>query len=113
MRTTFVSLVIVLAQWGSPVFAQGPPGLTTPQPTAKRFFFVSAPRIGGTVFGGPSQAPTLSRPFSLVNRAPRQPIQPTLRFTPTSLRLPESQPRQDLWRFLKPKNTRLFFFTKP
>ena len=118
MRTTLVSLLAVLAQWGLPASAQPQMGTQSPGPAVtneyvaplptKRFFFLSDPKTVGqpAVFARPTQTLRTSgfrRPY----------VQPIVRFRPTSLLPPASPPSQDFWRFLKPKNTRLFYFTKP
>jgi hypothetical protein len=149
MRTTLVSMLAVLAQWGIPANAQSQAGalpawpaatnwyLAHP-PTKRLFFFMPDPKNIGkpTVFGRPSapknilepamvgrpavfrrpaQAPDTGgffRSYSITDPVPQNPAHPTLKFPPTGLLPVESPPPQDLW-FLRPKNSRLFFFSKP
>ena len=145
MRTTLVSVLVILAQWGMPAHAQpqtgalptavpaAPNGHSTYTPTKRLFFFTPDPKNMGrpAVFGRPSDPMNVGRPavfgrpaqalgtggfprsYSIINSVPRNPAHPTLRFSPTGLLPLESQPPQNLWRFLRPKNSRLFFFSKP
>jgi hypothetical protein len=143
MRTTLVSMLAVLAQWGIlanaqpqagalPAWPTGTNGYLAHPPTSRLFFFTSDPKNIGrpavfgrpsdpmnifqpAVFGRPAQAPGRGgflRPNSITDLAPQNPVHPTLKFPPTSLLPLKSPPPQDLW-FLRPKNSRLFFFSKP
>ena len=149
MRTTLVSMLAVLAQWGNPASAQPQAGALPAWPAAtngylahppmkRLFFFMSDPKnidrpavfgrpsapkdIGRpaafgrpAVFGQPAQAPGTGgflRPYSITDPVRQNPAHPTLKFPPTGLLPLESPPPQDLW-FLRPKNSRLFFFSKP
>jgi len=106
-------------------------------PTKRLFFFRSDPKNIGrpavfgrspdsknivgpgmvgrsAVFGQPAQAPDMGgffRPYSITDPILQNPAHPTLKFPPTGLLPVESPPPQDLW-FLRPKNSRLFFFSK-
>ena len=129
MRTTLVSVLVVLAQWGMLATAQPQtgavpstwPGATSgyfTHPPTKRFFFMYDPTTIGrpVVFGQPSQAPgarAFPRSYSIINPVHQNFAHPTPRFSPTGLVPLESTPPQDFWRFLRPKNSRLFFFSKP
>ena len=129
MRTTLVSVLAVLAQWGIPASAQSqggtlpawsavPNGYSVHPPTKRLFFFMSDPKNIGQppVFGRPAHAPGTGgffRPFSITGPIPQNPPIPTLKFPSTGLRPLESLPPQDFRRFLRPKNSRLFFFSKP
>jgi hypothetical protein len=67
------------------------------------------------VFWRPAQAPSTGgflRPNSITDLALQNPAHPTLRFPPTGLLPLKSPPPQNLW-FFRPKNSRLYFFTKP
>ena len=67
------------------------------------------------VFGRPAQAPGTGGflwPYSFTDPVSQNPALPTLKFPPTGLLPLESSPRKDLW-FLRPKNAKLFFFSKP
>ena len=141
MRTTLVSVLAFLA-WGIlvaqpqagalPAWPAATNGYLAHPPTKRLFFFTSDPKNIGrpavfgrpsdrkntfrpAVFGLPAQAPGTGgflRPYSITNLAPRNPADPTLKFSPTGLLPLESPPPQDL-RLLRPKNPRLFFFSKP
>jgi hypothetical protein len=128
MRTTLVSVLAVLAQLAIPANAQsqggtlpawsaGPNGYWVHPPTKRLFFFMSDPKnIGQPVFGRPAHAPATGsffRPFSITSPIPQNSQHPTLKFPSTGLRPLESLPPQDFRRFLRPKNSRLFFFSKP
>ena len=144
MRTTLVSVLAVLAQWGILANAQPQAGALPAWPAAtngylahppmkRLFFFTSDPKnIGRPVFerpsdrknvvrpalfGRPAQAPSTGGflwPYSFTFTAPvfPNPAHPTLKFPSTGLLQLESPPPQDLW-FLRPKNAKLFFFSKP
>jgi hypothetical protein len=119
MRTTLALVLGVLA-WGMAGNAQPQASAqsTTPpatsgyrgNPPAKRFFFTADPRTLGQPAIKSSGA---LRPDAPADQAPQSRVYPTLRFPLTGLLPLASQPSQDFRRFLKPKNTRLFFFTKP
>ena len=125
MRTTLFSVLAVLAQWGIPANAQPqagtPPtwptvtnGYLAHRPTKRLFFFISDPKNMGraTLFGRPAQpaAPgSFLAPESITNPVPHT----TVKFPSTGLLPKETLPPQDLRRFLKPKNSKLFFFGKP
>jgi hypothetical protein len=67
------------------------------------------------VFGRPAQASGTGGflwPYSFTAPVYQNPANPTLKFPPTGLLPLESPPPQDLW-FLRPKNSQLFFFSKP
>jgi hypothetical protein len=129
MRTTLVSVLAVLAQLGISANAQSqggtlpawstvPNGYWAHPPTKRLFFFMSDPKNIGrpAVFGQPAHAPDTGgffRPFSFTGPIPQNPPDPTLKFPLTGLRPLESLPPQDFRRFLRPKNSRLFFFSKP
>ena len=141
MRTTLVSVLAVLAQWGILANAQpqaGPlpawPGATNGYlahpPTKRLFFFMSDPKniAGPAVFGRPSDRTNIVRPavfgrpaqtpgtggflwpYSFTAPVSQNSALPRLKFPPTGLL--ESPPPQNLW-FLRPKNSKLFFFSKP
>ena len=136
MRTTLVSVLAVLAQWGILANAQPQagalpawPGATNGYlahpPTKRLFFFMSDPKNIGrpAVFGRPLDRKNIARPaqapgtggflwpYSFTDPVSQNPAHPTLKFPPTGL-LPLESPPQNLW-FLRPKNPRLFFFSKP
>jgi hypothetical protein len=129
MRTMLVSVLGVLSQWGMAANAQqqaGPPpdlsaatsGYLAHPPTKRLFFFTSNPKSMGrpALVVRPAQAPVSGgflRPYSIADPVPQNPSQPTLKFPPTGLIPLKSQSPQDVWRFLRPKNSRLFFFSKP
>lgn len=132
MRMTLVSALAFLLQWGMPANAQpqaGPqstvPAGTNHPATNRLFFFPSDHQnIGRPVFGRPSEPWNIVRPatpltgrflprYSIAVPVYQQPTHPTLKFPPTGLLPLESLPPRDVWKFLKPKNTRLFFFSKP
>jgi len=129
MRMTLVSVLAVLSQWGFPANAQQqagalpawptvPNGYWAHPPTKRLFFFMSDPKNIGRppVFVQPAHAPGMGRffrPFSITGLIPQNPPHPTLKFPSTGLRPLESLPPQDFRRFLRPKNSRLFFFSKP
>ena len=129
MRTTLVSVLAVLAQWGISANAQPqagtlPASSTVPNgywahPSTKRlFFFTSDTKKAARppVFGQAAHAPGMGGlfpPFSITAPIPQNPPHPTLKFTSTGLRPLESLPPQDFRRFLKPKSSGLFFFSKP
>ena len=144
MRTTLVSVLAVLAQWGIlanaqpqagalPAWPAATNGYLVHPPTKRLFFFKSDPKnIGRPVFGRPSNPKNIVRPatfgrpaqvpstggflwpYSFTFTAPvfPNPAHPTLKFPSTGLLQLESPPPQDLW-FLRPKNSRLFYFNKP
>ena len=128
MRMTLVSMLAVLAQWGILANAQPQAGALPAWPAAtngylahppmkRLFFFTSDPKNIGrpAVFGRPAQAPGtggLLWPYSFTAPVSQNPAHPTLKFPTTGLLPQESPPPQDLW-FLRPKNPRLFFFSKP
>jgi len=119
MRTTLMSVMVVLAQWGLPANAQSqasppaPSGYVAHPPAKRLFFFTSDPMDLGrpAMFGNPAQAPR--RPYFLTNPVPRNPAHGALTFPPTGLVPLESLPSQNLWKFFRPQHSRLFFFTKP
>ena len=143
MRMTLVSVLAFLLQWGMPANAQPQAGAqpTVPaetnrylaHPPAKPLFFFTSDHenMGRAVFGRPSEPrnialPVVFRPaargrltegflgpYSIAIPVYQQPTQPTLRFPPTGLLPLESLPPQDVRKFLRPNNTRLFFFSKP
>ena len=94
MRTTVVSVLAVLAQWGIPANAQPqagalpawsavPNGYWAHPPTRRLFFFMSDPKNIGRplVVGRPAQAPGMGsffRPFSITGPIPQNPPHPTL-----------------------------------
>ena len=102
-------------------------------PTKRLFFFISDPKNMGrpavferpsdsqnigrpVVFGRPAQASGMGgflRPYFITDPVLLNPANPTLKVPPTGLPPLDSLPQQDLWRFLRPKNSRLFFFSKP
>jgi len=118
MRTTLFSVLVLLAQWGTPANAQRRPvapataapaatNANVSHPFAQRlFFFTSDPKSFGR------------QPAARVPAAPARGsfLLPagysTLKFRTTGMAPLQSPPPQDFWRFLKPKNTRLFFFNK-
>jgi hypothetical protein len=128
MRTTLVSVLVILAQWGMAAYAQsqtnvlptaGPAatGRYLPHPLAKRLFFFTSDHktIGRPAQRGPAaQAPGIGGVRPVYN--PRPISAPSgysnLEFHPAGLLPLESVPPQDLRRFLRPKNSRLFFFTR-
>jgi hypothetical protein len=143
MRTTLVSVLAVLAQWGIqanaqpqagvlPAWPAATSGYLAHPPTKRLFFFMSDPKNIGrpavfgrpsdrkntfrpAVFGRPAQTPGTGSflwPYSFTDPVSQNPAFPTLKFPPTGLLPLESSPRKDLW-FLRPKNPRLFFFSKP
>lgn len=129
MRTTLVSVLAVLAQWGIPANAQPQAG-TRPAwpaatngyfahpPTKRLFFFMSDPKNIGrpAVFGRPAQTPrpgSFLLPYSITDPVLQNPAHPTLKFPPTGLLPKETLPPQDLWKLLRPRDSRLFFFGKP
>jgi tetratricopeptide (TPR) repeat protein len=89
MRTTLVSVLAVLAQWGIPANAQpqagalpawsaAPNGYWVHPPTKRLFFFMSDPKNIGRppVFGQPAHAPGTGgffRPFSITGPIPQNP----------------------------------------
>jgi hypothetical protein len=126
MRT--LALILVVLTWGIAANAQPQASAqsTTPpaangysaHPSTKRFFFASNPETTGkpAVFGRPAKAPATSgflRPYVIASPVSQNRVYPTVTFPLTGLRPLESQPPQDFRRFLKPGNTRLFFFNKP
>ena len=143
MRTTLVSVLAFLAQWGIlanaqpqagalPAWPAATNGYLAHPPTKRLFFFMSDPKNIGrpavfgwpsdrknivrpAVFGRPAQAPGTGGflwPYSFTAPVSQNPAHPTLKFPPTGLLPLESPPPQDLW-FLRPKNSKLFFFSKP
>ena len=142
MRTTLVSVLAVLAQWGILANAQpqagalpGWPAATNGYlvhpPTKRLFFFMSDPKnIGRPEYGRPADRKNIVRPavfgrsaqaagkggflwpYSFTAPVSQNPAHPNLKFPQTSLQPLQSLPRHDLW-FPKPKNSRLFFFSKP
>ena len=137
MRTTLVSVLAFLAQWGIlanaqpqagalPAWPAATNGYWAHPPTKRLFFFMSDPKNIGrpAVFGRPSdrknivrpaQAPVTSGffwPYSFTDAISQNPTHPTLKIPPTGLLPLESPPPQNLW-FLRHKNSRLFFFSKP
>jgi hypothetical protein len=129
MRTTLVSLLAILAQCGILATAQSqggaltawstvPNGYSVHPPTKRLFFFMSDPKnIGQSpVFERPAHAPGTGgffRPFSIAGPISQNPPYPALKFPSTGLRPLESLSPQDFRTFLRPKNSRLFFFNKP
>src|SRR5215831_14372987 len=143
MRTTLVSVLAVLAQWGIlanaqpqagalPAWPAATNGNFAHPPTKRLFFFMSDPKNIGrpAVFGRPSDLKNIVRPavfgrpvqatgtggflwpHSFTDPVSQNLAHPTLKFPPTGLLPLESPPPQDLW-FLRPKNSRPFFFSKP
>ena len=143
MRATLVSVLAVLAQFGTLANAQPQAGALPAwpaatnwylghPPTKRLFFFTSDPKDIGrpAVFGQPSDRKNTFRPavfrrpaqalrtggflwpYSFVDPLYQNPVHPTLKFPPTGLLPMESPPPRDFW-FLRPKNPRLFFFSKP
>ena len=128
MRTTLVSVLSVLAQWGIlanaqpqagalPAWPAATNGYLAHPPTKRLFFFMSDRKniVRPAVFGRRAQAPGTGGflwPYSFTSPVPQNPAHPTLKFPPTGLLPLESPPPQDLW-FLRPKNSKLFFFSKP
>ena len=143
MRTTLVSMLAVLAQWAIIANAQPQAGALPAWPAAtngnwahpstkRLFFFVGSRTVGqpalfgrpsdpnnigrSAVFGRPAQSPDTGgflRPYSIPETFSPISVHPTLIFPPTGLLPLESLPPQDLWRFFRPKNSRLFYFPKP
>jgi hypothetical protein len=143
MRTTLVSVLAVLAQWGTaanpqpqagtpPAWPAATNGYLAHPPTKRLFFFTSDPKnigrpavlgrpsdrknvVRSSVFGRPVPAPGpggFHWPYSFTDPLSQNLAYPTLKFPPTGLIPLESPPQGDLW-FLRPKNPRLFFFSKP
>ena len=136
MRTTLVSVLAVLAQWGIlanaqpqagalPAWPAATNGYLVHPPTKRLFFFAAEPeKIVRPVFGRPSDGKNIVRPaqtpstggflwpYSFTAPGFQNPAHPTLKFPSTGLLPLESPAHQDLW-FLMPKNSRLFFFSKP
>ena len=135
MRTTLVSVLAVLAQWGIQANAQQQAGALSAwpaatnvyhPPTKRLFFFTSEPKniVRPAVFGRPSDRKSIVRPtqapgtsgflwpYSFTDAISQNPTHPTLKIPPTGLLPLESPPPQNLW-FLRHKNSRLFFFSKP
>jgi len=143
MRTTLVSVLAVLAQWGVlgnaqqqsgplPAWPAATNGYMAHPPTNRLFFFISDPKNIGrpavfgrpaatksivrpAVFGRPAQAPDTGgflRSYSITDLVFQNRVHPTLKTPPTGLLPLESPPPQNLW-FLRHKNSRLFFFSKP
>src|SRR4051812_16788927 len=119
MRTRLISALVILAQWGLPAYGQrqagampssGPAatnGYVRAVPAKRLFFFMRDPKdTGQPAARGPRSNP-ITRPV------PPASGYSALRFPPTGLIPVESAPPRDLWRFLKPENSRLFFFSKP
>jgi hypothetical protein len=129
MRTTLVSVLAVLAQLAIPANAQsqagalpawsaGPNGYWVHPLTKRLFFFMSDPKNIGQppVFGRPGNTPGTGgffRPFSITGPIPQNPPHPTLKLPSTGLRPLESLAPQDFRRFLRPKSSQMFFFSKP
>jgi hypothetical protein len=123
-----VSMLAVAAQWGilanaqpqtgaMPAWPTATSGYLAHPPTNRLFFFLSDPMNIGrpAVFGQPAKAPGTGgflRPYSITALAPRNPAHPTLKFRSMGL-LPLESPRPQDLRLLRPKNSRLFFFSKP
>lgn len=124
MRTTLISVLAVLAQWGIPANAQSQGGtsLATPngnwvRPTTNRVFFFTSD------YNKAGQAPTLKREaaapgsggfvrnFSTTAPIPRSSPPPNPKFSPLVLRPLGSLPPENFRRLLRPK--KLFFFSKP
>ena len=143
MRTTLVSVLAVLAQWGTaanpqpqagtpPAWPAATNGYLAHPPTKRLFFFMSDPKNIGrpAVFGRPSDRKNIVRPavfgrpvqatgtggflwpHSFTDPVSQNLAHPTLKFPATGLLPLASPPPQNLW-FLRPKNSRLFFFSKP
>jgi hypothetical protein len=137
MRTTLVSMLAVLAQWGIlanaqpqagalPAWPAATNGYLAHPPTKRLFFFTSDPKniVRPAVFGRPSDGKSIVRPpqapgtsgflwpYSFTDAISQNPTRPTLKTPPTGLLPLESPPPQNLW-FLSHKNSRLFFFSKP
>jgi hypothetical protein len=142
MRTTLVSVLAVLAQWGIlakaqpqagalPAWPAATNGYLVHPPTKRLFFFMSDPKNIGrplfgrpsdrknivrpAVFGRPAQAPSTGGflwPYSFTAPVFQNSAHPTLKSPPTGLLQLESPSSRDLW-FLRPKNSRLGFFSKP
>src|SRR5262245_55397318 len=143
MRTTLVSMLAVLAQWG--ILANAQPqagalqawpaatnGYVAHPPTKRLFFFMSDPKNIGSpaLFGRPSDRKNFGRPaafgrpaqatgtggflwpHSFTDPFSQSLAQPTLKFPEAGL-LPLKSPPPQNFRFLRPKNSRLFFFSKP
>lgn len=127
MRTTLVSVLAFLAQWGIlanaqpqagslPAWPASTNGYLANPPTKRLFFFVSDPKniVRPAVLKRPARAPGTGGilwPYSFTAPVSQNPALPTLKFPPTGL-LPLESPPQHLW-FLRPKNSKLFFFSKP
>ena len=128
MRTTLVSVLAFLAQWGNLANAQPHVGAlqTWPAttngyfahpPTKRLFFFMSDPKniVRPAPLKRPAQAPAtrgILWPYSFTAPVSQNPALPTLKFPTTGLLPLQSPPPQHLW-FLRPKNSKLFFFSKP
>ena len=143
MRATLVSVLAFLAQWGILANAQSQTGALSAwpsttngylahPPTKRLFFFMSDPTNVGrpAVFGRSSDRKNIVRPavfvkpvqatgtggflwpHSFTDPVSQNLAHPILKFPPTGLLPLESPPPQD-FRFLRPKNSRLFFFSKP
>ena len=127
MRTTLVSVLVILGQWGMPAYAQlqagaqATPGATVTggyvsHPLAKRLFFFmpDAKNMGRSVARvTPAQKPGHEfQPNYHVRPVAQSAGFPNLKFYPTGMRPVESQPPQDFRKLLRPRNSRLFFFTK-
>ncbi len=91
MRMTLVLVLAVLGQWGMPANAQPQAGAQPASGAAatKEYLTHQPPK---RLFFFMSDPKNMGRPamFGRPSQAP-----------------------EDLWRFLKPKNSRLFFFAKP
>ncbi len=125
MRTILISVLVILARSGPPAYAQMQRATrpTSPaaaangnaaHPLAQRLYFYMSDPMG---IKRPARAhaaqPSSARGFVRPNDITRTSGFSTLRFPATGLRPLPNQPSQDPWRLLKPKNTRLFFFSKP
>ena len=128
MRTTLFLLLAVLAQWGIPAKAQSQtaarPAWSAPNgywnhPSTKRlYFFSSDPNSVGRPAAFQRTAPTprtsrFFRPFSFATLVFPNPAPSTLRSPSTQLRPLGIASPANRWFFVKPKNTRLFYFSKP
>jgi hypothetical protein len=123
MRMTMISVLVVLAHLAVPANAQSQAapspawsvsnGYFVHPPSNRLFFFMSDPKNIGQppVLVRPAHPPAsrgFIQPFSFTAPIPRSLSHPTLK-SPSL----ESMPPQDFRKFLRPKNSRLFYFSKP
>ena len=129
MRTICSSMLAFLMQGWLAVHAQpqaqtGPASSAVPngnwtRPSTRRLFFFSSDSNGvarPAMFARPAQAPAsvgLFRPFSFTGTPARNFSHQGLRSPFTGLRPLPTPSLRIRWDFVRPKNSKLFYFSKP